>query len=182
MLKETTLFGEIDKVSQAIEQIKMYEPQDGYYLAFSGGKDSVVVADLVKRAGVKFDKHHSLTNIEPPELIYFIKEFHPDCEFEKVDRTFWKLVVDNGIPPTRLMRYCCKELKEKGGDGRFVITGVRKAESAKRAKRRMVELCERGGVNAFSILLLIGLMMTYGNTYTRTTFHIQNCMTKVGVV
>lgn len=163
MLKEKTLFGEVDKVKQAIEQIKIYEPADGYYIAFSGGKDSVVIADLVKRAGVKYDIHHSLTNIEPPELIYFIKQYHKECQFEKVERTFWQLCEDKGMPPTRLARYCCQELKEKGGDGRFCITGVRKAESAKRAKRRMIELCERGGVKDFYTLLLTGATRKYGS-------------------
>ena len=35
-------------------------------------------------------------------------------------------------PPTRLARYCCEELKERGGVGRIKITGVRWAESFKR--------------------------------------------------
>ena len=39
------------------------------------------------------------------------------------------------------MRYCCRELKEKGGEGRFCVTGVRKAESV---RRRQFELCEKG--------------------------------------
>ena len=53
MLKDTTLFGEVDKVAIAIQRIKAFEPKEGYYVAFSGGKDSCVVLDLVKRAGVK---------------------------------------------------------------------------------------------------------------------------------
>ena len=43
--------------------------------------------------------------------------------------------------PTRLMRYCCKELKEKGGVGRFKVTGIRHAESYKRSKRGFFEPC-----------------------------------------
>ncbi len=34
------------------------------------------------------------------------------------------------------MRYCCSELKEVGGQSRFVVTGVRWAESARRKKQR----------------------------------------------
>lgn len=34
-----------------------------------------------------------------------------------------------------IVRYCCAELKERGGQCRKVVTGVRKAESIKRAQR-----------------------------------------------
>lgn len=46
------------------------------------------------------------------------------------------------MPPTRLVRYCCQYLKEGGGQGRFKVTGVRKAESCRRAKRAGLELSE----------------------------------------
>ena len=36
------------------------------------------------------------------------------------------------MPPTRLTRYCCDKLKEKGGKGRIKVTGVRWAESNNR--------------------------------------------------
>lgn len=51
MLKVNTLFGVEDKVAIAIERLKAFEPEDGYYVAYSGGKDSDVVLDLVKRSG-----------------------------------------------------------------------------------------------------------------------------------
>lgn len=46
--------------------------------------------------------------------------------------SMWQLIEKNKIPPTRLIRYCCDELKEKGGKGRIKVTGVRWAESASR--------------------------------------------------
>ena len=64
MLKEQTLFGEIDKVDLAIRRIKLHEPPEGYYVAFSGGKDSCVILDLVKRAGVKFSAHLNITTVD----------------------------------------------------------------------------------------------------------------------
>ena len=83
MLKDTTLFGEVDKVAIAIQRIKSFEPKEGYYVAFSGGKDSCVVLDLVKRAGVKFDAHYNLTTVDPPELVRFVKDKHPEVEINK---------------------------------------------------------------------------------------------------
>lgn len=141
MLIENTLFGMIDKVQIAIDRIKEFEPPEGYYVAFSGGKDSVVILDLVKKSGVKFDAHYNITGIDPPELVRFICNEHPEVQRHRPELTFWKLILKMGMPPTRLARYCCAYLKEHGGDGRVVITGVRWAESNKRRTRKAVETC-----------------------------------------
>ena len=51
----------------------------------------------------------------------------------------FELIAKKGLP-TRLVRFCCAELKERGGTGRLVITGVRWAESARRKNQRgMIE-------------------------------------------
>lgn len=144
MLVENTLFGTIDKVADSIARIKHFEPPEGYYVAFSGGKDSCVILDLVKRSGVKYDAHYNLTTVDPPELVKFIRREHPEVEIHRPEKSMWKLIVSNQIPPTRLARYCCRILKEGGGAGRRVVTGVRWAESVKRGKRKMVEDCHQG--------------------------------------
>lgn len=140
-LVEETLFGRVDKVEQAIKRLKTFEPKDGsgYYLAFSGGKDSQCIYHLAKMAGVKFEAHYSVTSVDPPELMRFIKEHYPDVIWEHHTEnnngkpvTMWNLITKNRIPPTRQARYCCAELKETGGKGRLVVTGVRWAESVRR--------------------------------------------------
>ena len=141
MLTENTLFGVRDKVQIAIDRIRQFEPPEGYYVAFSGGKDSCVVLDLVKRAGVKYDAHYNLTTVDPPELVYYIREHHADVEVHKPKETMWQLIARKGMLPMRTRRYCCEVLKEGGGKGRLVVTGVRWAESVRRSKRRMVETC-----------------------------------------
>lgn len=131
-----------DKVQVAIDRIRCFEPDDGYYLAFSGGKDSVVVKKLAEMSGVKFEAVYHVTSVDPPELVSFIKEKHPDVIMERpIDSngrqiTMWNLIANNSMPPTRRMRYCCEKLKEGGGVGRFVLTGVRWAESSRRATTR----------------------------------------------
>lgn len=56
-------------------------------------------------------------------------------EHPSVGKTMWNLIVKKKMPPTRLIRYCCKELKEKGGNNRIKIVGVRAEESFKRRER-----------------------------------------------
>ena len=140
MLIENTLFGTRDKVAEAIQRLKSFEPEDGYYVAFGGGKDSIVVLDLVKRSGVKYDAHYTITSVDPPELIRYIRKHHPDVAMDfprdkngKVV-TMWNLIPKHTIPPTRQARYCCAEIKEVNGKGRVTVTGVRWDESIRRKK------------------------------------------------
>jgi len=139
-LIEHTLFGPIDRVKTAIERLKAFEPADGYYLAFSGGKDSCVIKRLADMAGVKHDAHYAVTTIDPPELVRFIKEYHPDVEWVRAEKPLLMLLPDKGFP-ARMKRWCCERYKEKGGSGRRVLTGIRWAESKKRSNRKMVEVC-----------------------------------------
>lgn len=41
------------------------------------------------------------------------------------------------------IRWCCAEFKEKGGEGRVTLVGVRNSESIKRSKRKEVEVTGR---------------------------------------
>lgn len=129
-----------DKVDKAIMRLQAYEPKEGYYLCFSGGKDSCVIKALADMAGVKYDAHYSVSSVDPPELVRFIKNQHPDVAFDYPrDRngnvvTMWNLIPRKSMPPTRIVRYCCQALKEQGGKGRLKITGVRWAESSRRKR------------------------------------------------
>jgi phosphoadenosine phosphosulfate reductase len=135
-----------EKVRKSIERLKAFCPEEGYYLAFSGGKDSVVCKALLNMAGVKYDATYRVTSADPPELVRFIKDQHPDVKREvplypETYRnqklagkpiTMWNLIPDKMMPPTRNRRYCCEGLKESGGDGRVTVTGVRWSESVNR--------------------------------------------------
>jgi phosphoadenosine phosphosulfate reductase len=124
-----------DKIKTSIERYKTFEPPEGYYLAFSGGKDSQSAYELAKEAEVKFDAHYNLTTVDSPELIQFIKTEYPNVKFHYPEKTMWQLIEEKGLP-TRRRRYCCSILKEGGGEGRTCVTGVRWAESKKRKNNR----------------------------------------------
>ena len=149
-IHQLNMYG-MDMVEVAIERLKAFEPKEGYFLAFSGGKDSVTVKALADMAGVKYDAHYIVTSVDPPELVRFVKTF-PEVHFDfPVDdngrvKTMWNIIGEghNSMPPTRVVRYCCAELKEGAGEDRFVVTGVRKDESVRRARDRSgLELGEK---------------------------------------
>jgi phosphoadenosine phosphosulfate reductase len=129
------MFGVVDKVQVAIDRLKAFEPPEGYYLAFSGGKDSQCIYHLSKEAGVKFDAHYNLTTVDPPEVVNFIKTNYLDVSIHYPEQSMWKLIGKKGLP-TRWSRFCCEVLKEHGGEDRICVTGVRWAESNNRAKNR----------------------------------------------
>jgi phosphoadenosine phosphosulfate reductase len=139
-LKYVDLWGDIHyRDEEAITLLKRHEPPEGYYVAFSGGKDSVVIQDLVDRAGVKHDTHFHATTIDPPEVLQFIREYYPDVVWERPKNNMYNIIVKRGFPPTRQIRYCCSELKEIGGHKRTVVLGIRSEESNSRRQRKEYE-------------------------------------------
>ena len=136
-----------DKVKSAIELLqkaekiaKIYDPEDGYFLAFSGGKDSQCIYHLAKMAGVKLKAHMSLTSVDPAEVIRFVKTHYPDVDLIKPKASIYTIARKKKMLPTGLMRWCCNEYKENTGAGKVTITGVRREESSRRAKRNSVEI------------------------------------------
>jgi len=126
-----------EKEDQAILFLKENESSaitfnpDGYWLAFSGGKDSIVIKKLAQLAGVKHHAVYNQTTIDPPELIHFIKKFHSDVEWERPKKNFFVEMQTHGLP-NRIVRWCCELYKERGGENHWKIIGVRAAESARR--------------------------------------------------
>jgi phosphoadenosine phosphosulfate reductase len=124
-------------VEDAIYLLREHEPQDGYQLMFSGGKDSVACKKLLQLAGVKFDSTYSNTTIDPPELVRFIKKHHPEVKWRHPEVPMMVAVATlPKVPPTRMGRWCCDIYKEQTGDpNRVKVIGVRAAESKARQKR-----------------------------------------------
>lgn len=118
-------------------------------ITYSGGKDSDVLLHLAEVSGIPFEVLHSLTTADAPETVRHVYETFRRLEAKDVKctvdkhvnpdgtrTTMWNLIPRKLMPPTRLARYCCSELKEGGGKDRFIATGVRWAESAARKKNR----------------------------------------------
>lgn len=119
-------------------------------VTYSGGKDSQVLVALAERAGINFEVVNSHTTADAPETVYFIREQFKAMEDRGIkcsivmprDKnkpvSMWTLIPQKLMPPTRLVRYCCAVLKENTGRDRFIATGVRWAESARRKNSRGV--------------------------------------------
>lgn len=209
MLVEQDLFGNVrDKVKRAVEIAKCFCPDEGYYLAYSGGKDSTVVKAILDMAGVKYDTHYNVTTVDPPELVRFIISQFDAVVYEYSDdrpnkhfvvknghlrpgviehgniiyfnipqHTMRELIVKKQFPPTRLMRYCCEELKEVSGEGRVVVTGVRSAESRNRKQnqgmvtmpnKKTAKVAKENNANFF-VNSAGGVVLNYDDAASRRT-------------
>lgn len=141
----------MDKEQKAIERIKTASEMSLHYYGkplvctYSGGKDSDVMLELFRRSGIPFEVHNSHTTADAPQTIYHIREVFRELELQGIKCsidyhrkqdgsvvTMWNLIPRKLMPPTRKVRYCCLELKETFGNGRFISTGVRWDESKKR--------------------------------------------------
>lgn len=137
----------IDLLRKAEKMALRLDPENGFWLAFSGGKDSQALYHIAKMAGVKFRAHMNLTSVDPPEVIRFVKEHYPDVELIKPKMSIYFSCKKKGILPTRTIRWCCAEYKEIGGIGKVTLTGIRKQESSRRSKREEISTEIKGKRN-----------------------------------
>lgn len=98
------------------------------------------------RAGIPFEVQHNHTTADAPETVLFVRREFARLEnlgvkctinypvYKGKRTSMWDLIPQKLMPPTRIMRYCCSVLKEQGGNGRFITTGVRWAESSRRKR------------------------------------------------
>lgn len=159
----------MDKVDVAVQRLQAASEMSLQYykqplvITDSGGKDSSVCKALAIQAGIPFEVLHNHTTADAPETVRFVRQ-----EFKRLENlgikcdiqmptykgkrvSMWSLIPQKLIPPTRLVRYCCPVLKETGGAGRFISTGVRWEESAGRKGRGIYE--KRGSAKKTAIIL-----------------------------
>lgn len=144
----------MDLEQKAFERLRFAaQASQTYYkkpliICYSGGKDSDVLVQLAINSGIEFEVLHNHTTADAPETVYHIRDTFRRLELQGIRCTIeypiykgkrtsmWDLIPQKMMPPTQLMRYCCEILKERGGRNRAVATGVRWAESRKRAVNR----------------------------------------------
>lgn len=113
-------------------------------VAFSGGKDSQVLYHLAQAAQVEFTAVYNATTIDPPEVVRFIRTTYPNVQIDCPEISFWDLCKKKRMLPTQRFRFCCNNLKENKGRNNVTLTGVRREESARRAKRGEVNDKKKG--------------------------------------
>ena len=67
-----------DYTTEAIAFLRENEPPEGFFVGFSGGKDSIVSLELCRIAGIKHQAFYSCTRIDPPEVVRFIRMHYPE--------------------------------------------------------------------------------------------------------
>ena len=120
-LIEYRLDGTVNKVENAIKRIQLANlSEEPLYVCYSGGKDSKVIRHLMGMSGVPHELHYNLTTVDIPSVV---REIMDDKEVivekaryaDGTQKTMWNLIVKTHMPPTRMCRYCCSELKEASG-------------------------------------------------------------------
>lgn len=151
-----------DKVDIAVKRLReAAEMSQALYdkpllVTYSGGKDSDTVLRLAQIAKIPFEVQHSHTTADAPETVYHVRDKFRELELAGIKceidyhtqpdgtrTTMWNLIPRKLIPPTRLVRYCCDELKEGGEKDRMITTGVRWDESTARKSRGALEIISK---------------------------------------
>ena len=99
-------------------------------ICYSGGKDSDVILELAKMAGIEYRAIYKSTTIDPPGTI---KHCIENCVEIIRRKRFAEVIQENGFP-TFQKRFCCRMLKEYKVLERSV-QGIRRSESQKRSKK-----------------------------------------------
>lgn len=127
------------KVARAIRLLKSIPTEEGpVEVSYSGGKDSDVILELTKMAGIPYRAIYRNTTIDPPGTIAHCRK--KGVEIIQPKESFMQLVAKKGFP-SRFSRYCCQVLKEYKVLDR-AIQGIRRSESIKRRDRyKEPEIC-----------------------------------------
>ena len=165
----------MDKEQKAIERIKqasemsLHHYEQPLICTYSGGKDSDVMLELFKRSEIPFEVHNSHTTADAPQTVRHIRAIFRELELKGIKVTIerprfkgkrismWSLIPLKGVPPTRLIRYCCEILKETGCANRFISTGVRWDESNQRSGRgeyETVNANKKNRIRADQVMLM----------------------------
>lgn len=121
-----------NKIVRAIRLLRsINDTEHPIELAYSGGKDSDVILQLAKEAGINYRAIYRNTTIDPPHTMQHVRR--NGVEVLKPKESFYSLIARKGYP-SRLVRFCCTELKEYKILDKCIM-GVRQDESKARKER-----------------------------------------------
>lgn len=126
-----------------LKKVLRFIPQS--MVAFSGGKDSIVIAKLMQFAELPHILVYEATGIDPPEMPRFIRKHYPNTQFVRPKETFWKMIVTKN-PPLPGVRWCCDHLKKQPAATiriSYRVLGIRAEESFRRANYNRLDIPER---------------------------------------
>lgn len=153
------------KIEKAIESLRIAEKiANDFYnkplvVTYSGGKDSDVLLDLALKSGIKFEVSHSVTTVDAPQTNKHVNRTFKKLRDQGINAykrlpsykgestNMFDLIVKKGIPPTRMIRYCCSVFKESTEKNRVIALGVRSAESRNRKNREVFSTWGNGNRN-----------------------------------
>lgn len=171
-----------EKIKEAEQSLRLAaDLSDHYYnkpliICYSGGKDSDVMLDIARQClnPSQFEVLNSHTTVDAPETVYYIRDKFKELgqngikteirmpKYKGEPTSMWRLIENKRMPPTRIVRYCCRILKETATPNRIVAVGVRESESAGRKGRdtfalrakRKDELVSRGLQHTYAMFRL----------------------------
>ena len=126
---------ELQKIDRSIRLLqsiqKITPPHEQIEVAYSGGKDSDVILQLAKEAGINYRAIYKNTTIDPPGTVKHARDMGAEVVMPK--ESFFRLVEKMGFP-NRFTRFCCGYLKEYKVLNKSIM-GIRRDESRARKDR-----------------------------------------------
>lgn len=105
-MQSLPLKAKISMTNLRIQQWVEEYGEDGAYVSFSGGKDSTVLLDLVRKLYPGIVAVFVDTGLEYPEIREFVKHFE-NVEWLKPKKTFRQVITEYGYP------FISKEVSDK---------------------------------------------------------------------
>lgn len=113
-LQSLPLDVKIRKTQQRIREWVEHYGEDGVYVSFSGGKDSTVLLDIVRKMYPGIEAVFVNTGLEYPEIVDFVKQFE-NVTILRPKKNFRQILTEYGYP------VISKEIASKVGEVRTSI-------------------------------------------------------------
>lgn len=97
MLQALPLDVKIRKTQQRIREWVEHYGEDGVYVSFSGGKDSTVLLDIVRKMYPGIEAVFVNTGLEYPEIVDFVKQ-HENVTILRPKKNFKQVLTEYGYP------------------------------------------------------------------------------------